>query len=211
MADSSTTKSKYIEKCRGELLRVLFKLEAKKMASHPIFNAVLVQKLFELWNLKNVKTVAGYLHDSKIPTQLIPYAWVLCDDEADDPTVTDTTFYANHKKPIRLIGPELDFSFASKKEDILSKTTTTTTEEEAQRFRYLETVPSKFTVIEQAKLQVDDIQKQLRHPEKFLKNCPKSYQEIFREITDTHITPSDLDDDITIEVNMENMNGFLKK
>lgn len=207
---SATVPNNHIKRCRAELIRIMFKLESKKMASHPLFNAILVERLFELWNLKDIRIEAGYLHDSKLENQLVPFVWTRCLDEENDTVLTDITFYAQHPKPIRIIGSEMDFNFAKSKEDLLRTSKDTAADKEEHRFRYLTMIPEGFNVIPQAKASLDDLKEQIKNSKKFLRNCPKSYQDMFKEIVDTHATPGDVEDEIKIDVNRENLNGFIR-
>jgi hypothetical protein len=212
--------AKYYDKCRTELIRIMFKLHAKNMASHPIFNAVLTKRLLELWNIPNVRIQTGYLHDSKLLNHLVPYVWVFSTSENGDDIVTDLTFYPKNNKPIRVLGTEIDFNFVKSLEEYV---TIKDSAEEAAKgknksgsdkeenfFRYITIVPHGYQVLSKDQASLEQITRTVKHESRFIDNCPKSYRDMYKEITDTHTSPSDLDEKIEVKISSDNLNGFIK-
>lgn len=202
----------YYEKCRAEIIRIMFKLEARKMASHPIFNAILIKRLFELWNLPNIQLQAGYFHDSSLIDFLVPYAWVTCTDEEGNEAITDITFISNTEKPIRAIGNEMDFAFLKNLEELVTEKDNNPMKDfkVETKYRYLTMIPPGFNVFAEKQADKDGIEKMLRKPNDFIDKCPKSYKDLYREITDEHTRPGDIDDELKVEVNPKNLNGLLR-
>jgi hypothetical protein len=212
--------AKYYDKCRTELIRIMFKLHAKNMASHPIFNAVLTKRLLELWNIPNVRIQTGYLHDSKLMNHLVPYVWVFSSSENGDDIVTDLTFYPKNNKPIRVLGTEIDFNFVKSLEEYVTikdsaeeaakGTNKSGSDKEENFFRYITIVPHGYQVLSKDQASLEQITRTVKHESRFIDNCPKSYRDMYKEITDTHTSPSDLDEKIEVNISSDNLNGFIK-
>jgi hypothetical protein len=200
----------------------MFKLHAKNMASHPIFNAVLTKRLLELWNIPNVRIQTGYLHDSKLMNHLVPYVWVFSTSENGDDIVTDLTFYPKNNKPIRVLGTEIDFNFVKSLEEYVTikdsaeeaakgnSKNKSGSDKEENFFRYITIVPHGYQVLSKDQASLEQITRTVKHESRFIDNCPKSYRDMYKEITDTHTSPSDLDEKIEVNISSDNLNGFIK-
>jgi len=198
----------YYNNCRYELLRIIFELESSVNARHPIFTSILVKNLFETWGMKNIRTVAGYLHDSRNLNKLVPYAWIVCDDEDGTEVVTDITH--SPPKPYRLLGVEMDIGFVEKANELLSDLKKSTP---SPIFRYLTMVPVGFEVLNNAGPGRDEIEKWLSKPDDFIPRCGKTFKKVYDEILKTHITPQDHKEDVAIQVPshmVENLKNFGK-
>jgi len=189
----------------------MFKLESKKMASHPIFNAVLVSRLFELWNIPNIQIQAGFIHETSGEYSLCPFAWINTKDEFGDDAITDITFYATKNKPVRIIGTEVDFGFLNSLEEYVTiKDTPMEPKKNELKFRYITTAPPHLQIFSKDQASLDDIKKVIKKPDNFIKNCPKSYQDLYKEITDKHSSPGEIDDKIEVTMSKDNLQEFIQ-
>jgi hypothetical protein len=207
---STSTGNTFYNNCRYELLRVVFELESSVNARHPIFTSILVQKLLKTWGMKNIQTIAGYLHDSKLLNKLVPYAWVVCEDEDGTEVITDITH--SPPKPYRLIGVEMNLGFAEKPDELLSEDKVK--DKESRTFRYLTFIPQGFEVISNPGApDRDEIQKWLSKPTDFINRCGKTFIKVFDNVIDNHATPQDAAEDMAIQVPssmIENLKNFGK-